>query len=139
MLFLALKIFTFIKAKEIVCESVYVGNWSSVNKTLKTCGLKGTTSINKKDVTISNHDDSVQGMTFSTNKHINFLPVRVYQNFPNLIAYGAENCSIKDVSNDNFKGLTKLRALTLSFNQIKTVPFDTFEDLEGLERLVLCE
>lgn len=137
-----LAIFQFLEqvhGAKITCENTYNVKWNSVNETVKTCAMKHTTAILEDDVGISSVSGSVQGLTFTKNKKVFFLPVNVAESFPNLTAYSGTETSIKDVAKKNFKGLRKLRSLDLSDNQIDLVQTDTFEDLVNLEILFLCK
>lgn len=105
-----------------------------------TCGMMETTSIDETKVTISSKRNvSVEGLTFSFNRKIFFLPENVNNNFPNLKIYFAENCSIKAISKENFEGLNKLKILRLLFNQIEKISSETFNDLVAIEYLYLGE
>ena len=101
--------------------------------------MEKATNIDGINMTISNVDKTVQGLSFYTNKQIMFLPVNVADNFNNLVAYDASECSITKISRVNFVGLGRLRSLALVGNQIEKIYIETFEDLKNLEILWLCK
>ena len=124
--------------KEIACERFFTGKWNSLNnETFTVCDMKSDTEIDEPNVKISDFDDSELSLTFFTNRNIFYLPIDVAKSFPNLIVYGADKTSIKEISKENFRNLRKLRSLTLMSNKIERIFSDTFEDLESLEVLWL--
>jgi Leucine-rich repeat (LRR) protein len=136
-LILIVKAFCILEAKEISCESVLELDLWVTGKTVKSCQIEEATVINTQDVTIASSDKSITGLYMSENKKIVLLPVRVDEVFPNLLAYSAERCSIKEISKENFAGLTNLKQLVLNHNQIERIISDTFEDLASLQLLFL--
>jgi Leucine-rich repeat (LRR) protein len=121
-------------AKTVQCESV-----SSEYFVTKTCFMDKTTMIDENNETISTEDESIGALSFVGNRNIFYLPIKVAENLPNLLVYAANRCSVIDVSKDHFKGLSKLKYLWLSHNQIEKIPSRTFEDLPDLEKLWLSE
>lgn len=106
----------------------------------KTCSMFGGAMIDSPEFTIkSAKDETVTGLFFFANPRVSFLPVKVYESFPNLIGYLANGCSIRKISKENFKNLSKLKMLGLSINQIQTIPSNAFEDLTSLQELYLGE
>lgn len=98
------------------------------------------TRINHFEFTISSDvDGSMRGLRFSRNRKIDFLPVYIADQFPNLEALAAEECWIKSISEQSFDNLVQLRELTLQRNQIAQVSRDVFADLISLEWLDLRE
>lgn len=126
-------------AREVACESVSSIGWGVGNVgDAKTCWMRTTTSINEPDVTISTKDESVHGLVLYYNKKIFHLPIQVDETFPNLLAYTAHDCgNIKQVSKKHFRGLTKLKFLSLEENQIELIMSETFDELTSLEVLRL--
>jgi Leucine rich repeat len=123
-------------AKEVSCESIVDTNWIfSVGKA-KTCRI-WTTKIDSRKVEISSeYDESMGGIHFGYNKNVSFLPVKVAEVFPNLLAFTA-HCTVEEIGKKNFERLHKLKTLNLNGNQIKKIADNTFEDLVSLERLYL--
>lgn len=102
--------------------------------------MQNMTSIDHFGLTIASvKDDSLNGLTFYGNKKVYFLPINLAKSFPKLVAYGADECSIKIISKDNFKALNKLTYLGLQDNFIERIQTNTFEDLTSLEGLTLSE
>lgn len=67
---------------------------------------------------------------------VKFLPTNLFQVFPDLIAVQVLNCSLSSVTNQ-FRGLSRLRQLNLSRNNIEYVAGDAFVDLFSVEFLEL--
>lgn len=128
-------VFQSIEAKQVACETIGKYAWNNNIGTLKTCLMKKDTSIQEFNISISNFDAAVKGFTISSNLNILYLPIQVAEKFPNLLAYGANHCSVKEISGANFKGLNKLITLGLNGNQIEMIANDTFTDLVSLETL----
>lgn len=105
----------------------------------KTCFSSHTARSDSPYSTFEDVDYSIQFISFVFNKKILFLPIRVAENFPNLLIYHATFCSIKTVQKVNFKDLSRLRWLFLDGNQLETIASDTFEDLTSLFRLEMSE
>lgn len=121
------------------CERIGTREWQWVGIWYPhTCHMDQRTAITTHEFYItSNSDANVQGLFFKFNKKIEFLPENTARKFPNLIVYDAEHCSIRQISKENFIGLTKLRGLTLFSNSITSVPADAFDDLSSLQELYL--
>jgi Leucine-rich repeat (LRR) protein len=66
---------------------------------------------------------------------IQYLPLKIAENFPNLSVLTAEGCGILSISYENLKGLTKLKYLALDFNQITVLDAAVLQDLGGILRL----
>jgi hypothetical protein len=125
--------------EEIECEIIDKSSWYAVGR-IKVCSMVEKTSIHSPETTIASESDELMGgLDFSENLKIFFLPINVGQNFVNLRAYNAYDCSIQAISKQNFAGLIKLELLFLFNNQITTIPNETFEDLKALEILDLCK
>lgn len=128
-----------IKAMEIACEKIGEGNWGDPVGEAKICLMHQSTIIDKSDFKILTRDESINALDFNNNKKIEFLPIKVFENFPHLLGYSARGCSIKEVSKKNFENLNKLKVLWLGDNQIEKIPSDAFEDLSALEKVYLCK
>lgn len=128
-----------IEAAEVSCETIEGKIWNDELGTLKTCQMKKETAIDRPGTRISMKDLTVLGINFRSNKKINFLPIEIGDSFSHLVGYFAYNCSITRIVKINFKGLSELKLLSLSFNQIKKISSDTFDDLTDLEVLFLRE
>ena len=95
------------------------------------------TKIDTADVRIGNRDESIQALAFNHNIKVFYLPIFPAEKFPNLEAIHAGNCNVKEISKDNFDGLTKLRYIHLVDNNLKKIPGNTFEGLESIETIYL--
>jgi Leucine-rich repeat (LRR) protein len=84
-------------------------------------------------------DMDVNAVTFYMNPNIVYLPVNISENLPNLIKYNAAHCKIKELFNENFRGLWDLEELELHHNEIEKIKYDTFQRLYKLQRLQLSE
>jgi len=87
----------------------------------------------------SKKSECVKGLNFGSNRKVNFLPIKVYEKFPNIVALNAYECSLKEIRYDNFEKLVELRTLALQYNQISFIPSDSFKDLRNLKHLRLGE
>jgi hypothetical protein len=100
--------------------------------------MRGKTSIRNRGFQISSAVDANLGaLDLEGNKNIFFLSNSPNAIYPNLQAYAAWNCAIREISATNFRGLVRLKLLNLSYNQIETVGMDAFEDLKALRELYL--
>lgn len=80
----------------------------------------------------SSKSECVKAVRSANSKIIEYLPVKVYETFPALIALSFHNCSIKGIRYENFENLSDLQSLHLVRNQIKFIPTNTFKDLTEL-------
>jgi hypothetical protein len=128
-----------VEGTEIACESVRDGFWGGIVTELKICIIDEATTIEARDATFSASDEPVNSLNFSGNKKIRFLPILVADKYPDLLLYDASGCSLKEVTKQNFEGLSKLKALFLNKNEIEKINSDTFEDLLDLEDFYLGE
>lgn len=71
------------------------------------------------------------------NPKFRFLPINVFEKFPNLKKYWVTSCGVRKISKLNFKSLFKLESLDLKDNQIEWIDGDTFDDLRSLKDLDL--
>jgi Leucine-rich repeat (LRR) protein len=99
-----------------------------------------TVKIDSKHFVLANgRNESINGLSFPANKKVEFLPTKIANVFPNLEAFSAYACSIREISKENFVGLSKLEFLDLHYNQIKTIRSGTFEGLSSLKAVHLCK
>jgi Leucine-rich repeat (LRR) protein len=78
-----------------------------------------------------------KGLTFMENKKVSYLPIKVYKNFPNLIAINAFNCSLRTISQGNFEKLKELQYIGLSYNFLSFIPPNTFQNVTKLKYLFI--
>jgi Leucine rich repeat len=105
----------------------------------RTCIMNALISISYFRTIILTDDNLVKGLMFNNNKKVEQLPQHVGENFPNLLGYNATGCSVKEIFEETFKGLKKLKFLYLNENQIETIGLATFEGLVDLEVLWLSK
>lgn len=115
------------------------GRYEPCHEATSCCIMDVASVIKSTEVTISERDDEIDGIDFSENKNILYLPVLVHEKLPNLIAYYAYHCSVREISKRNFEKLDRLEDLNLNSNQIETIGSDTFEDLVALQQLHISE
>lgn len=132
------------EAKDLTCEEFKLSSWFNHGeiKNIKTCFMKTATltMIKTAGNSISSaRDGNVEGINLSDNRNVRFLPEKLARIFPNLISYDARSSSIGSISQENFRGLSKLVKLYLENNLIRTVADDTFADLTALEYLSLSK
>lgn len=123
---------------EVSCEKIEDNSWYHVGS-IKTCFMDVVT-ISAIGVAISTPTNTLtKGLRFSNNKNTRFLPENASQKFPNLVGYYARGCSIEKIWKINFQKLIKLRLLDVANNAIDKINDETFENLDLLEWLYLCE
>lgn len=84
-------------------------------------------------------DEDVGGIVFEGNKKIEYLPYKIYMQFPNLYAYFAKGAAIKYLTKENFEKLNRLLIIDLAFNNIQKIRADTFSGVPYLENIFLSE
>lgn len=91
------------------------------------------TAINSTSFVVADLKDvDVEGMIFEGNSNIEYLPSRLFLQFPNLLIYKAAECSVNEINKENFEELTRLKVIDLSFNRIRKISGNTFLELESL-------
>lgn len=126
---------TTINGDSVTCGTIENYLWMYGNH--QTCFMNETTRIDSKDFTIATNDDSVKGLYIAGNEAIKFLPIKIHESFPDLVGLNAFECSLTEVSYQNFAELSKLEELYLGINQIERIDDDTFKDLVSLRKLSL--
>jgi hypothetical protein len=109
---LAVNLFVSVESQAAVqsvkCESVDYFNSSIGN--VKTCYMQAQTSIDGKGFKISSlMNENVKAIDMDGDKKITFLPDSPADVFPTLEMYYSVNCSIKEITRENFRGLIKFR------------------------------
>lgn len=122
----------------ISCEQIKISpNWHYLNLKKDICFFDEE-EIDEPDFTVnSTLNNDVIGISFDKNTNVQFLPINVYESFPDLIIYGASYCRIQAVIKENFQLLNKLTHIHLSGNKIETIPGNLFEGLESLKKIFL--
>lgn len=126
------------QSNELKCDAVKSHNYYNVG-VLKTCFVQTKTAILVDTVTFAQKDETIKALDLLNNLQISFLPIKVFENFPQLVTYKAEQCSIKSLSNTNFVKLHELKQLRLGGNKIESIGDNTFEGLIALEYLDLSK
>lgn len=122
-----------LKAAEITCEK-----FDGFDKYKKCCFLNVTTTIGANTISLAGLENpDVDAILFHNNKKVQFLPVQVHKQFPNLETYLARNASVREISALNFERLINLKFLNLRANQIEFIPNYCFEGLIRLEEIFL--
>lgn len=102
------------------------------------CHMQSSTAITTRSMSLSDEFNvDMFRIIFDGNKNIQFLPISMNRNFPNLLAILASNCSIIEISKESFEKLTELEILNLAGNKIYSIWSDTFNDLKALTKLYL--
>lgn len=97
------------------------------------CLMTERTAINSTNFIIADmKDEEIEGIVFESNTNIEYLPYKIYMQFPNLDFYNAERCSIQQISKENFEKLSRLRSIVLSHNKIQKISGNTFKGLGNL-------
>lgn len=114
---------------EIVCERFIIPELYN----FEFCDMTGKTVINATNFVIADlRDEEIEGIDFTKNKKIEYLPYKIYMHLPNLVYYWASICALKQISKENFEKLNRLQAIDLSHNQIKKIHGNTFNGLDSL-------
>lgn len=104
------------------------------------CFMNKRTVIDSDNYVLADlKDDDVEGIIFERNMDIEYLPFKIYLQFPNLDIYKASRCSIQQISKENFEKLYRLKYIELSFNRIQKLHANTFKGLKSLERVLLSK
>lgn len=91
-------------------------------------------SLQQNNSTKSNSD--VKGVYFNK-LIINYLPVKVYETFPNMEYFGIVDSSLHILSQGDFNGYSKLSVLDITDNNIRNLNDDIFEGASNLTKLGL--
>jgi hypothetical protein len=107
---------------------------------LYTCIMKYEKTIDSRGFTFDGDAKlDIEALSFESNENILYLPEKVAEKFPNLLAYGIERSRLKVIDRVNFKNLTKLRHLRLYESDITQIRKGTFDDLTALLYLSLSK
>lgn len=104
------------------------------------CDMRYLPAINATNFVVAElRDDEIGIIVSAGNKNIEYLPYKIHMQFPNLVEYAADDCSIKQISKENFEKLNRLQKIFLSSNKIQKISGNTFKGLETLARVDLSE
>lgn len=122
---------------KVPCDSIkYNQIWS--DKRLPTCSMSDNTTI-RSPKTMAEWNPRIEVLYIWKNKKVSYLPVDLYSSFYDLKLIIAYSCSLKAVSRENFRNLTKVFKVNLDNNQIRRIRRGTFSDLISLRELYLRE
>lgn len=106
----------------------------------ETCVMTERTSITSTNFAIADlKDDDVEAIIFDGNRAIEYLPFRIFVQLPEICIYKASQCSIKQVTMENFENLYRLKSIDLSLNQIQKISGNTFKGLKMLQQVNLSK
>lgn len=125
--------------KTVKCESYFSRNLSTFEINVKFCRLRRTAIGSDNVEIIPKASENATELFFDSNQDIEYLPVKVRENFPNLLSISAYYCKVKSISPENFKNLSKLLVLSLKKNELVTIESNTFDDLINLKVLLLSD
>ncbi|CAO1373388.1 unnamed protein product [Diamesa hyperborea] len=91
-------------------------------------------SVKQNNSTKSKND--VRGVYFMK-MTINFLPLKVYETFPNMKYFGIVDSSLHNINCGDFNGYNKLNVLDITDNNIRTLNDDIFNGTTNLLKLGL--
>ncbi|KAL7016866.1 hypothetical protein ACKWTF_010172 [Chironomus riparius] len=112
--------------------------WSKLDIDLTTFTIKSDQVILMKSTEVlAKESKFVKGFYFEFNKNIEYLPIKIHEKFPNLVAYDGANLALKGIKYQNFEKLEELQYLTLKENPISYMSPDVFKDLTKLKYLIL--
>jgi hypothetical protein len=124
-----------VHADEVPCSEILPSDYWDFVYHQKSCYLQETNSLNFS--VSEDKDETVRGLWLQRKRSFLSLPLKVHEQFPNLVVYGADECSIKTVGKVHFEKLVMLRRLNLRDNQLVEIQNGTFDDLVALEYLEL--
>lgn len=120
---------------DITCERFSDGVFN-----IEFCKMNEKTVINAPYSVIADlKDEKIGGIIFNENKKIEYLPYKIFMQFPNLVEYKALECSIKQIRKENFEKLVGLKLILLRSNQIQNITGNIFKGLESLEFIDLSK
>ena len=129
--------FSFATSELNTCWAVFYNEEMASYK----CVFQKNVKIRTKDSRIGFSSDTdgvrntdIYDMAFvKYNKNIKYLPIFVFEVFPNLRRFYGENLAIEEIRKENFVNLRFSTLISLKNNLIEKVPSDVFT---GLYRLV---
>lgn len=123
------------------CESIEILNeFDERLFQVENCYMKEYTAINRTGIQIyTSRSKSLRNLIFNNNQNIQYLPVKIYKPFPEIVSIEAENCRIQEISQSNFRKLYRMKILKLNRNLITTIEFGTFSDNKELQLIDLSK
>ena len=137
LLIIIFRLATVIKSSKVITGYYCDNNWGDIDMKLWTFKSNSYEEISTPYTEIFGSGKCVKAVEITHNKNIEYLPVKVYEKFPNLAGYSAYNSLVKEIRYENFENLFKLQIVVLQNNQISNIPKDTFKDLRSLKFLFM--
>lgn len=121
-------------------------SWRYSEATFTVCNLqKGKTSIcdveslqikGRETLNVTNGNPAITEMNFKNSKIV-IMPELILNSFPSLMTVHLDHVKLKNVEDDPFKNLTKLKKLSIVNNEIEALSESSFTGLTNLEILSL--
>jgi hypothetical protein len=108
-----------------------------IPETLKSCRIVGKVNFMEDFVLSSDPDPEVTELYGEDNPDISFLPINMYEIYPNLKSISFSRCDIWKFSNTTFANLTSIIRIALNNNDIDWIEDGIFDDLVNLKYLYL--
>lgn len=127
---------------KIYCEFEY-GKWSgSPEREVYTC-IATMTSITEPETVIKDfvgehfirHNNNDVEAIYFLGTVVEFLPRGIDKIFPSLKYFSIENCGLKTIVREDFKGFEKLKLFYAPSNQLKSLPSNLFEGMHHLKHI----
>lgn len=106
-------------------------------RTIITCDFNDDIEITEPSKLTNPVNESVTELRMGGNKKIEFLPEDVSIPFPKLRLVDAFGCAVKEVTKQNFHGLTLVDKIVLDDNRIEKIDENSFDDLTDLNLLYM--
>lgn len=119
-----------------------MSSWAYFNS-LYTCMIttSSITKINDRTVhvVVGAHQDGrgdkdVEAIWFN-NTEVKFFPRGLRSIFPHLKVVSINKCGLKEVTQDDMRGLENLEAIYLEYNSLKSLPSSLLQDMSKLRRI----
>lgn len=127
---------------DVLCEvkekTVPVDNRFKIEfRTVVTCAFNNISGITEPSKLTNPVNESVTELLMVRNKKIEFLPQDISVPFPKLRIVDAYGCAVKEVTKQNFHGLTMVNKIVLDDNEINKIEQNSFDDLTDLNSLYM--
>jgi Leucine-rich repeat (LRR) protein len=107
--------------------------WADFTVKLYTFNANDSVKVSTKDAEVKSQlKGYVKGFGIEDNTNVEYLPIKLYKTFPNLVGYYISNCPVTEIDYSHFKKLVKLRSIIINYTSLKTIAQDTFKDLKNL-------
>lgn len=123
---------------KVVCRRIRMIYFDWVGESLITCLMNRSTTIDFNNTRVDD-DSEARVLYLSENKNIFYLPVDLYKNLPTVMIIDGSSCSIKTLGPENLRNLKFLKILSMSSNQLESIPKGTFKGLISLKLISLCK